>query len=358
MIYQKKRHGAGKAQGRNPFGIKKEPSQTKGKYLEEIIKKFPQPKVLVIGDYIADVYLYGKPFKFSREAPVVVIRHEGEDIIPGGAGNVAHNLTSFGGKVCAVGILGNDEAGNSMLNQLKKSGVDVDGLLRSHIVNTVSKIRIMAGDEHTSRQQVIRIDKLNQELIPARLQEKIYDQFKKLSRDVDVIIVSDHGYGVISDRIISLIQNLAKQKIVIVDSRYQIMRFRGVTAVTPSESETEKAVRKRLFDDQGLERAAHILMDKLKLKAVLITRGNRGMSLLEKPAKFSHIPILRHHDITDITGVGDAVVAVFTLAVASGAGFHDAAILATCAAGVVVTKSGTAVLTREELLEAVKKHYE
>ena len=360
MSYQEKKkniRGKRSTQRHKPREILPAKEQEKGKYFEMLIAKFPQPKIMVIGDYISDIYIYGKPFKLSREAPVVVIRHERDNIVPGGAGNAVNNLASLGCKVYAVGILGNDEAGNSLLSQLKKKGVNVNGLLLSHIVNTISKTRVMAGDDHTSKQQVIRIDKVNKEPIPARLQEKIYEQFKGLVREVDAIVVSDYGYGVVSDRAIALIQNLAKQKIVVVDSRYQLGRFRGVTAVTPNEAEAEKAVRMKLFGDHEVERASHILMDKLKLKAVLITRGNRGMTLLEKPTKINHIPISGHDDITDVTGAGDTVVTVFTLALASGAGFYDSAFLANCAAGVVVMKTGTAVLTRDELVEAVKKHY-
>ena len=356
MIYQEKKE---KSRDRNkirrakPAEEKKEKPLKKDKTFEGIINKFSQSKIMVIGDYISDVYVYGKPFKLSREAPVVVIRHERESIVPGGAGNAVQNLASLGGKVYAVGILGNDEAGNSILNQLKQKGVNGDGLLSSHIVNTISKTRIMAGDDHTSKRQVLRIDKVNQEPIPARLQEKIYSQFKQIADKVDAILVSDYGCGVVSDRMIFLIQTLAKQKMVVVDSRYQVMRFRGVTAVTPNESEAEKAVRMRLIEDHGVERAAQIMMEKLKTQAVLITRGNRGMTLLEKPARISHIPVSGHDDITDVTGAGETVVAVFTLSLAAGAGFYKAAILANCAAGVAVRKSGTAALTREELREAV-----
>jgi rfaE bifunctional protein kinase chain/domain len=134
------------------------------------------------------------------------------------------------------------------------------------------------------------------------------------------------------------------------------MRFRGVTAVTPDESEVEKATRMRLIGDHGVEEAAQMLLEKLKVQAVLITRGNRGMTLLEKSSKIHRIPISGHEDITDITGVGETVASVFALSLAAGAGFSDAACLANCAAGIVVKKSGTAVLTREELREAVKKH--
>jgi len=337
--------------------IKKKP-QNKRRHFEEIIDKFSQPKIMVIGDYISDVYVYGKPFKLSREAPVVVIRHERESIVPGGAGNAANNLASLGCQVYSVGILGNDEVGNNLLDQLKGKGVNVEGLLFSHIVNTISKTRIMAGDEHTSKQQVIRIDKVNDEPIPTRLQEKIFNQLERLANKADAVVVSDYGYGVVSGRVISFLQNLAKRKIVVVDSRYQLMRFRGVTAVTPNESEAEKAVRLKLNDEQEVERAAHLLLERLKLQAVLITRGNRGMSLLEKNSPIVHIPISGSDDITDVTGAGDTVATVFTLALAAGAGFYDAAFLANCAAGVVVMKRGTAVLSREELREAMRRHYE
>lgn len=338
-------------------GGNKQQRHEREKFLQGIIKKYPQSKVLVIGDFISDVYIYGKPFKLSREAPVVVIRHERENIVPGGAGNATNNLASLGCQVYAVGILGNDGLGNALITHLKEKKVNVDGLLLSHIVNTTAKTRIMAGDDHTSKQQVIRIDKINNDPVPARLQEKIYEHFTRLSKEVDAIVVSDYGYGVISQRIIGSLKALDKRKIIVVDSRYQMMRFRGVTAVTPNESEAEKATNIKLGGNQEVVRAAHLLKEKLELDAVLVTRGNRGMTLLEKSNKVSHIPIVGKDDVTDVTGAGDTVATIFTLSLASGASFFDSACLANYAAGVVVMKSGTAVVTRNELLEAVKKNH-
>jgi len=215
----------------------------------------------------------------------------------------------------------------------------------------------MAGDEHTSKQQVIRVDRINKESIPSRLQEKIYDHFIRLSQDVDAVVVSDYGYGVIFRRIISRLQSIAKQKIVVVDSRFQLRKFHGVTAVTPNESETEMATRRRLLSDQDVTRAANALKQKLDIKAVLITRGNLGMTLLEEQSGISHIPIVGKDDITDVTGAGDTVTTVFALSLAAGASFYDAASLANYAADIVVMKSGTAVVTQKELLEAVQKNH-
>ena len=337
---------------------KKEESQERWECFRKIIEKFSQQKVMVIGDFISDIYIYGKPSKLSREAPVVVINHESERIVPGGAGNATNNLASLGCQVYSVGILGNDELGNNIISQLNEKKVNVDGLLLSHIVTTTSKTRIMAGDEHTSKQQVIRIDKANKGPIPSRLQQKICNHFLSISQDVNAVVVSDYGYGVIFRRIIPKLQALAKQKIVVVDSRYQLLRFRGVTAITPNESEAEKATRIRLVNDQSVSRAAYLLKERLGLKAVLITRGNRGMTLLDKSRKIFHIPIVGSDDITDVTGAGDTVATIFTLALASGANFFEAASLANYAASIVVMKSGTAVITKNELLEAVKKDYE
>jgi D-glycero-beta-D-manno-heptose-7-phosphate kinase len=326
--------------------------------LSEIIASFPRRKVMVVGDFIADVYLYGKPFQLSREAPVVVIRHEWDNVVPGGAGNATYNLAHLGCRVYAVGMLGNDELGNKLTSYLKEKQVQVEGLVLSHIVNTTSKTRIMAGDDHTSKQQVIRIDRINREAVPARLQERLSEQFRRLAKAVDAIIVSDYGYGVVSGQIIADLHTLAKEKVVVVDSRHQLMRFRGVTAVTPNESEAEKATRLRLNGDQDVERAARVLRERLGLKAVLITRGNRGMTLLEKPAKATHIPIVGPDDIIDVTGAGDTVATVFTLALASGADFLEAATLANYAASIVVMKTGTAVATPSELMEVIKSNNE
>ena len=332
--------------------------QQKNMGFEEIIEQFSRIRVMVIGDFISDEYIFGKPFKLSREAPVVVIRHEGEMVVPGGAGNAVNNLASIGAKVFAVGILGNDRLGNNTLSHLRAKRVNLDSMVISNIVNTTAKTRIMAGDEHTSKQQVIRIDKVNEHSISSRLQESVYQKFMATAEKVDAVIVSDYGYGVVSRRIAKELETLAKEKIVVVDSRYQLMRYRGVTAVTPNESEAERATRIRIQDTDDVIRAANRLQNKLDLKSVLITRGNHGMTLLEKKSVVHHIPIFGSDDVTDVTGAGDTVATVFTLAVAAGAEYHDAACLANYAAGIVVMKSGTAVVTKEELLEAVKKNRE
>ena len=332
----------------------KKPEQKKS--FEQIIEQFSRIKVMVIGDFISDEYIFGKPFKLSREAPVVVIRHEGETVVPGGAGNAVNNLAGVGAKVFPVGILGNDRLGKELLNHLRNRRVNLDAMVVSNIVNTTSKTRIMAGDDHTSKQQVIRIDKINQEVNPSRLQENVYRNFKTTAEKVDAVIVSDYGYGVVSRRIAGELEEMARQKIVVVDSRYQLMRFRGVTAVTPNQSEAERASRVRIQNTEDVVRAAHRLQNKLELKAVLITRGNHGMTLLEEKSAVHHIPIFGSDDVTDVTGAGDTVAGIFTLAVAAGAGYYDAACLANYAAGIVVMKSGTAVVTKEELLEAVRKN--
>ena len=335
----------------------KQPGEEQGKVLRRIVDQYPKSKVMVIGDFISDVYIYGKPISLSREAPVVVIRHEWESVVPGGAGNATNNLASLGCQVYAVGILGNDDLGNALITQLKEKKVNVEGLLLSHIVNTTSKTRIMAGDDHTSKQQVIRIDRGSNEPIPARLQEKIYEHFSRLSGEVDAIVVSDYGYGVLSPRIISTLKLIAMKKTVVVDSRYQTNRFRGVTAITPNESEAAQAARVELAGDKDVDQAAKFLRSKLQLDAVLITRGNRGMTLLDKSSRVYHIDIVGKDDVTDVTGAGDTVATVFTLSLASGASFYDAARLANYAAGIVVMKRGTAVATRTELLEAVRKSH-
>ncbi len=356
---ERPRSSAGRKRKRR--ALKKKPrvlEQNERKSYEDIVEQFSRIRVMVVGDFISDEYIYGKPFKLSREAPVVVIRHQGERVVPGGAGNAVNNLASVGARAYPVGMVGNDRLGKELLNQLREKRVNVDAIVVSNIISTTAKTRIMAGDDHTSKQQVIRIDKVNQDVNPSRLQETVYQNFKTVAEKVDAIIVSDYGYGVVSRRITSELEALAKRKIVVVDSRYQIMRFRGVTAVTPNESEAERATRLRIQSTDDVVRAANRLQSRLDLKAVLITRGNRGMALLDDKGAIHHIPIFGSDDVTDVTGAGDTVATVFTLAVAAGAGYYEAACLANCAAGIVVMKSGTAVITREELLEAVKKNRE
>jgi len=334
--------------------LSKTKKTTTTKKFKRIIDGFVKSKIAVVGDIVADIYIYGKPFKLSREAPVLVIRHESERIVPGGAGNAINNLAQLGASVYPISIIGNDEAGRAVLNHFADDNINLEGLIISDEQDTVSKTRIMAGDDHTSKQQVIRIDKEAQYHIAPHLEEDLLSYLTNISKEIDALLVSDYGHGVITPKLIEKISQIASKKIVVVDSRYHLLEYKDVTIITPNESEAEQGSGMLIKNDEDVATIAKKFIKELRLKATLITRGNKGMLIAEQSGAINHIPIWGGDDIVDITGAGDTVTSVVTLSLISGANFYEAARLSNYAAGIVVMKSGTAPLTRKELLEAVE----
>jgi len=324
------------------------------KKFKRIIDGFTKAKIAVLGDIVADIYIYGKPFKLSREAPVLVVRHDSERIVPGGAGNAINNLAQLGASVYPISIIGNDDAGRFVLNYFADDNINLEGLIISDERETVSKTRIMAGDDHTSKQQVIRIDKEAKHHLAPHLEEDLVSYLTQITKGIDALIISDYGHGVITPKLIEKISQIAHRKIVVVDSRYNLLEYKDVTIITPNESEAEESSGILIKNDEDVVTIAKKFIKELRLKAALITRGNKGMLIAEKSGTINHIPIWGEEDIVDITGAGDTVTSVVTLSLTSGASFYEAARLSNYAAGIVVMKSGTATLTRKELIEAVE----
>jgi len=325
--------------------------------LKEIIGQLKACRIAVCGDIVADVYVYGKPFKLSREAPVLVVRHDGEMTRPGSAGNTIHNLSQLGARVFPISVLGDDEAGRSLLNQFSKMNAQIDGLIIAGNRSTTTKTRIMAGDDHTSKQQVIRIDREVKEPLSEAVQNQMTAHFDRLSSQVDAFIVSDYGYSLVTPAVLEKLKAIAAHKIVVVDSRYRLPLFSGVTAITPNQSEAETLSQQTIATGQDAIRVGQRLAEELDLKAVLITRGNEGMVLVERSAEGHEIPICGSDEITDVTGAGDTVTAVFTAALATGASFYEAARLSNYAGAVVVMKGGTATASPAELIRVIDQDY-
>ena len=324
------------------------------KRYKDSIQHFPKTSIGVIGDMAADVYIYGKPYRLSREAPVIVVRHDYQKVIPGGAANTVNNLIQLGAQVYPVGMLGNDDAGVEVFNYFAENCPGTEGLLLSSSTDTITKTRIMAGDDHTSKQQVIRIDK-EPRISPSGDEEyKLLAYLAKIAPKVDALIVSDYGYGFVTNNILSFIKAFARKKIVVVDSRYRMGEFIGVTIVTPNQSEAEEFTGIEIRDEKTLHAAGSAILKGLKCRAVLITQGNKGMTLFERGTTPAHIPICGSDEITDVTGAGDTVASLMGLSLGAGATFLEAAHLANYAASVVVMKRGTATLTKEELVKAIK----
>ena len=325
------------------------------KRFREIIKDFSRARIAVVGDLVADKYIFGKPFKLSREAPVLVVRHDRDEILPGGAGNAVNNLISLGATVYPVGVVGKDEFGKFLRTFFRDRGIDTSGLFSVPGRETISKTRIMAGDDHTSKQQVIRIDREPVFSLDSRWTRKIVEYVRSIRGTIDALIVSDYGYGVINDKVRSAIREMAAALPVVVDSRYQLEEFQGVTAITPNESEAELSSGMKIRGDRDVIAIGKHLCERLKLKAVLITRGNKGMVLVHDRDKVNTIPIYGSDEVTDVTGAGDTVTSVFTLSLVAGASFLEGAQLSNYAGGIVVMKRGAATMTQEELLAVIEK---
>ncbi|HZS48720.1 MAG TPA: PfkB family carbohydrate kinase [Blastocatellia bacterium] len=326
--------------------------------LSTLIDQFPNRRIIVVGDVIADQFVYGEIARISREAPVMILKYESTRTIPGGASNAASNVAALGANAYLVGIVGRDQPGRSLMLELRGRGVDTGGLVtvKDHI--TPTKVRILAGSVHSTRQQVIRIDReAPADLTNDRL-ELLLSRIREKAEWADAIIISDYGYGVINEQVVGLIREIADRRNipVAVDSRYRLADLGGFTTATPNESEVEEIFRSRKGEWPGIERAGRELCEGIKLKALLITRGSQGMILFEPGKESQSIPIVGGRDVVDVTGAGDTVIATYTLALASGSSFAEAAHLANHAGGIVVMKRGTATVNREELLSSIKNH--
>lgn len=323
--------------------------------LISIVRRFPERRVLVIGDAIADQFIYGAISRVSREAPVFILSHEQTETVPGGAANCAINLVSLGAQVSLSATVGDDAAGRALVEKLEAAGVDCDGVLSVPQLQTTTKVRILAGQVHSTRQQVIRIDYDGNVAPNQNLQKQLMNNISERGHDSDAVIISDYNYGV-ADKIISdAVRAIASNKKipVLVDSRFRLSDFPAFTSATPNEDEVEKLLGRQLNNLTDLESAADEMRNRLGYRALLVTRGSQGMVLFEDGVAPLHIPAVGASEPVDVTGAGDSVIAAYTLAIASDASFPDAARLANYAGGLVVMKRNTASVSAKELEHSI-----
>lgn len=323
--------------------------------LSAAVERFRGKTVLVVGDLIADEYIYGKPSRISREAPVLILRFLSREVRLGGAANASHNVHALGARVIPVGVLGTDPAGDEVLDLCRSLGIPTDGIVRSPERLTPVKTRIMAGGYQSTRQQVVRVDREPVPSLDPRTEEMLLKRVAALGAAADAILLSDYGYGLLTPAIVEQVMTIARQRdrLVTADSRYDLLRFRGVTAATPNEPEVEELVGGPLEDDPTAEKAGRQLIERLGCRYLLVTRGSRGMALIEREGPATFLPIHGTDEIADVTGAGDTVISTFTLALAGGSPPVEAAWLANVAGGVVVMKRGTAPIASAELLHAL-----
>ena len=308
--------------------------------------------MLVLGDLILDQFIWGKVERISPEAPVPVVRMDRESFMPGGASNVANNIAALGGKVDIAGIIGNDERGAILKSELDQRGIGTNGIIRDKTRPTISKTRVIAH-----KQQVVRIDKETSLPVNKRLIGKLANIVKNKLDNVDILIIEDYGKGTITSELLKIIIPLAKKKrkIIAVDPKEDhFSLYKGVDVITPNHKEASIASGVAIVNKKTLDEAGKLLLKKLKCSTILITLGEKGMSVFKEGAKPVHIPTLAQ-EVFDVSGAGDTVVGVFSLSLASGATSVQAAHIANVAAGIVVGKIGIAIVDQDELIAGIKK---
>lgn len=313
-----------------------------------IIDRFSKARVLVIGDLIMDHFIWGKVARISPEAPVPVVAVTSESLMLGGSANVANNIHSLGGKSCVTGIIGRDDDGRKLIAALKAKKIAYDGVIVDAKRPTTIKTRVIAHS-----QQVVRFDREMKDKLDPALTAKALAYIRKAVKDVDVVVISDYAKGLITkalvEQTIEICRSLGKP--VAVDPKVEHFDYySGATIVTPNNLEASQASGVDITDNASLHRAGEVLFNKLNCSALLITRGEHGMSLFE-PDIETHVPTVAK-EVFDVSGAGDTVIGTLALALASGASFREAAVLANFAAGVVVGKVGTATLNTGELAMA------
>jgi len=324
--------------------------------LVSLIDRFPLLRIAVWGDFILDEYLYGYTRRISREAPVMIISYKSREFALGGAGNAALNLAALGVEAEAIGVVGADEGGREVRRLLARAGISDRAIITEKDFPTPLKTRILAGEENTKKQQILRIDREGEVPGKKALRAKLNAGLGRAAASCDALLVSDYDYRTVSEDLYDAAAvDCRKAGVpVSVDSRFRLSRFRGCTIATPNEPEVEAQLKTHLGDDRAeVVSAGRTLLRKLQSPALLITRGSKGMALFEKGKLPYFLPVSGSTDIVDVTGAGDTVIAVFTAALAAGASFREAARLANFAGGLVVMKKGTAVVRPLELKQAI-----
>jgi D-glycero-beta-D-manno-heptose-7-phosphate kinase len=322
--------------------------------LLDLVAAFPRQTIGVVGDFVLDEFVSGEISRVSREAPVLILRHRRSESYPGGAANAVNNLADLGARVLPVGVVGNDESGRKLLDHFRRKRINISGILRAPDWSTTTKTRYLAGWTHTTEQQVLRVDREPHASLSARIAAAVASKARQIASRADAVLISDYGLGAVSPALAKAL----KAKRVTLDSRYRLLEYRGacIAAATPNEPEVEAAYQSRVGTDTAkLDELGQRALRDLSLEALLVTRGKDGMAVFERARPPRHIPIYGSDAPVDVTGAGDTVIAVFTLALAAGASYLEAAYLANYAGGIVVMKRRTATVTRVELEAALRQ---
>jgi len=327
------------------------PDQTR---LLEIVDRFAATSVALIGDLVLDRFILGTPKRISREAPVIILRHEGQRDVPGGAANALANLSALGLDVVALGAIGDDEPGEALRAALTERGVTTESLIVVPGYQTPTKVRILGGGASSLKHLVARYDIEDELPDGGSWYDELLERLPGVVGNCAAVAISDYGYGFVQPDVVDALRDaIVSDGWICLDSRYRIGEFVGVDGGTPNLEELEVAVGRRLRDDEDVAAAAQELRTELGGRFLVATRGNRGMTLAADDGGAVHLPVFGPDEVADVTGAGDTVLAVLTAALAAGASPLDGARLANIAAGLVVMKLGTATVTADELRSAI-----
>ncbi|MCD8378384.1 MAG: PfkB family carbohydrate kinase [Candidatus Gastranaerophilales bacterium] len=327
--------------------------------LLEYTKGLAKAKLLVVGDLALDEMVYGDTERISREAPVLILRHTRTNLILGAASNAAHNVSAINhGKVSVVGIVGDDYQANDLRGAFESAGVDCSHLVTDKTRKTITKTRISGSCFQSITQQIVRIDRQSSEPISAQTEQKIIKELEKAIPAHDAVILSDYHIGTLTDKVIETAITLSKKydKKIIVDAQKDLQKYKGVTSMTPNLPDTQKQVGFFIKSKEDLYRAGKKLLSDTNAECVLITCGAEGMALITGSKKMTVIPVFNKSKVFDVTGAGDTVTALYSLALASGAESVYAAIIGNIAAGIVIKQFGCATTTIDELVEFIEQN--
>jgi rfaE bifunctional protein kinase chain/domain len=326
--------------------------------LANYVQQFPSKTIVLLGDFVADEFQYGEISRVSREAPVLILRHRETQLFPGGGANAANNLSALGARVFPVSVVGDDAAGESLMSYFRSRRVDASGIVQEKGWRTPTKTRFLAGWTHTVGQQVLRVDREPHtgpnEITRRKLREVLLSAIK----NADALAISDYGFGIATPELAAAAAaSLRKNVPVTLDARYHLDAYAkaGITASTPNEAEIEALHHTSIGANlKELERCGKATLSSMKLSSLLVTRGRHGMVLFEGEGTRTQIPVHGGDQAVDVTGAGDTVLAAYTLGLACDASALEAAHIANIAGGLVVMKRGTATVSADELLAAIR----
>lgn len=333
------------------------PSRFTLKDVRAVLDRFSGLRVVVLGDLMLDEYVFGETHRISREAPVLILKHERTLSLPGGGANPVSNIASLGAQALPVGVLGRDRAGEALRQIFKAKSIDLSGVVEEPGRVSPVKVRVLAGGHNTARQQVIRIDHEAEGPISRASETAVLRALDERLRTAQALIISDYGNGLMTPRLLRYVNSLARRLpglITCVDSRWQLAQYRGVSVITPNETEAAPAASFENYQEADLDAIGRRLLRRTRARMVLVTRGSRGMSLFQDGGR-EDLGVYGTDEIVDVNGAGDSVAACMTLALAAGASPSLAMRLANAAGGVAVMQRGPASVTRAEILELLSK---